>query len=174
VAHLYLGIKINNSTLSPMNLWQKLFRGGAKPTPSPATPQKSRRVLKLQEEANLFFARFTAADAPAFDCRVEGGIAIVSTLTDLERQIRTEAQTLSSMGPNLDLVLKELYALTRTHRSDRIYPPEIENQVKILGVLLGEAGGRHLMAAAGYRIVRMGCSEYSFSLAWDGVGGWMA
>lgn len=172
-----------------MSIWQRLFGGGSKHATAiaSATTQQNIAVAKaftpvkqthgieqLQEEANRFFSRFTGSNDPKFDCRVEGGIQILSTLSDLECQIRSDAQTLSSMGPNLDIVLSDLYALTRTHRSDRAYSREMEQKVRAVGVIIGKVGGRHLMAAMGYRIVRMGCSEYSFSLAWDGVAGWMA
>ncbi|NTV14460.1 MAG: hypothetical protein HGA96_11115 [Desulfobulbaceae bacterium] len=134
----------------------------------------SPRVAELQNEANNFFARFTGTDTPSIDVRYESGLVVLSTLSNLDNQLRADAQTLSSMGSQLDQIVSQLFSLTSTYDSSRGSTPAYKANVREIGTLLGEAGGVHLMAAVGYRVMRKGCTEYSFSLSWDGVAGWMS
>ncbi len=166
-----------------MGFWKSLFGDGS--GDSSQTPQvrntkatrtangKTYDLLELQKDAKLYFARFTGTDTSDLQvAKIENVIEVISTLSEIERQIRNEAQTLSSMGLHLDQLVNQLYDLTRTYDSSRESTPEYKAKVREIGSLLGEAGGKHLMQAVGYRMTRKGCSEYSFSLNWDGICGW--
>ncbi len=131
-------------------------------------PCQKDMLEKLIDDANCFFAKFTGTKKTNFDIRFDNDLTVLSTVSDLENQIRNDAKTLSSMGKNLDLIVAELYTLTCANQSKN------RERIKDLGSLLGKIGGRYLMGAVGYRLMAKGCSEYSFSLAWDGISGWMA
>jgi hypothetical protein len=74
------------------------------------------------------------------------------------------------MGSTLDRYVDELFRLTASS-SPSAYD---EVLIKEIGDKLGKYGGQYLMAAVGYRVIKRGRSEYSFSFIWNGLHGWLS